>query len=140
MIRIVSGTYGHRAGNVTKTLKAGDIIELDMKAEARLVKRGIAEYVGTAMPVQTEEQDKIQNGIELPDYDESMKMDELKEIAEAYSVDASKMRSKKEIISALDAALATMQVPETEDDDVPDDESGADAEGASNLEAQEPEV
>lgn len=139
MIRIISGTYGHRAGSATKTLKAGDIIELDASAEARLVKRGIAEHIGTATLAQTEDQDEIQTATALPDYDESMKLDVLREIAEAYEVDASKMRSKKEIIAAIDAALANMQELETEGDDASEDDGDSD-DGAPNLEAQEPEA
>lgn len=140
MIRIISGTYGHRAGSATKTLKAGDIIELDASAEARLVKRGIAQYIGVAAHVpQVDTQEDIQTATALPDYDESMKLDVLREIAEAYEVDASKMRSKKEIIAAIDAALANMQELETEGDDASDDD-GDSEDGAPNLEAKEPEA
>lgn len=139
MIRIISGTYGHRAGSATKTLRAGDIIELNANAEARLVKRGIAERIGTATLAQTGDQGEIQTGNVLPDYDESMKLDVLKEIAEAYEVDASKMRSKKEVIAAIDAALANMQELETEGDDASEDD-GDSEDGAPNLEAQEPEA
>lgn len=41
-----------------------------------------------------------------PEYDEDMKLDELKEVATAYGVDASAMRKKADIIDAIEKAKA----------------------------------
>lgn len=108
MIQIIRGTYGlYENGMVTPKTSKSKPFTLPEDKEHELVVRGIAAYV-SVMPMQPEEQE-IQTATELPDYDESMKLDVLREIAWKYGVDASKMRSKKEIISAIDAALAALQ-------------------------------
>jgi len=53
---------------------------------------------------------------ECPEYNEDMKLDELKQIAAMYGVDASSMRSKKEVIEAIDAARA--ELPDLDADTV----------------------
>ena len=109
MIRIIKGSYGMRCGASVKAIPAGsDPIELRTEKEARLVRLGVAVYV-------TEEEDVIvQPGDdaaqedeivdEFPEYNENMKLSELKEIAKVYGIDAGSMRSKKEVIEAIEAA------------------------------------
>ena len=110
MIRIIKGSYGLRCGKGVKAIVAGsEPIELSVEKEKRLVRLGVAEYVATEgveenQPIEegTQTGDKIVD--ELPEYSEDMKLTELKEIAEAYGVDASSMRAKKDVIEAIEAA------------------------------------
>ena len=52
---------------------------------------------------------------EFPEYSEDMKLAELKAVAEAYGIDASSMRSKKEVIEAIDAAREELPVVDAGD-------------------------
>ena len=117
MIKIIKGSYGMRCGASVKAIPAGsDPISLDHEKEERLVRLGVAVYV-------TEEADEIVNsneapGVtqedeivdEFPEYNENMKLTELKNIAQVYGIDASSMRSKKEVIGAIDAAREELPV------------------------------
>lgn len=116
MIRIIKGSYGMRCGASIKAVPAGSApIELSKEKEERLVRLGVAEYVGTVDDVEQDENlnDEIDSDAsdaladeelvdDLPEYNENMKLDELKKIAALYGVDASSMRSKKEVIAAID--------------------------------------
>ena len=116
MIRIIKGSYGMRCGTSIKAVPAGSApIELSKEKEERLVRLGVAEYVGTADDADQDENlndDADQDADDaladeelvddLPEYNENMKLDELKKIAALYGVDASSMRSKKEVIAAID--------------------------------------
>ena len=121
MIRIIKGTYGMIKGSTVVAVLAGSKpIKLDPEKEARLVRQGVAEYVGKVEEPDTAEEtvetveaveavipdpaDEPDEAEDLPLYDESMKLAELKEIAEKYGIDASKMKSKKEVIAAIDEA------------------------------------
>lgn len=111
MIKIIKGSYGLRCGASIKAIPAGsEPIELSKEKEARLVRLGVAVYV-------TEQDDEIEQPAEdsdetqddeivdeFPEYNEDMKFADLKKIAEAYGVDASSMRSRKEVVAAIDAA------------------------------------
>lgn len=55
-----------------------------------------------------------------PEYDEDMKLDELKEVAAAYGVDASAMRKKADVIAAIEKAKAAAN--EVDDDQTGDNE------------------
>lgn len=120
MIKVISGTVGVFENNrmELKTSKSGPF-ELDGKREAELVASGIAKYhEQAAAPAQAATSDKIPEppagdgkeddakpgAAELPAYNEGMKLDELKEIAKAYGVDAEAMRSKAQVVAAIDAA------------------------------------
>lgn len=110
MIRIIKGSYGLRKGSIVVPVLAGsDPIELSKEKEERLVRLKVAEYVtdeekmtdaGTGEGTQNE--GEIVD--ELPEYNADMKLTDLKKIAEAYGVDASSMRTKKDVIEAIDAA------------------------------------
>lgn len=121
MIRIIKGTYGMIKGSTVVAVPAGSKpIKLDPEKEARLVRQGVAEYVGKVEEPDTVEEtvetveaveavipapaDEPDEAEDLPPYDENMKFAELKEIAEKYGIDASKMKSKKEVIAAIDEA------------------------------------
>ena len=111
MIKIIKGSYGMRVKQSIVAVPAGsDPIELSKEKEERLVRLGVAVYV-------TEQDDEVEQPgegsdetqddeivDEFPEYSEDMKLAELKAVAEAYGIDASSMRSKKEVIEAIDAA------------------------------------
>lgn len=98
MIKIIAGTFGYFDGRkvVPKTSADGPL-ELDKALEKRLVDKGVAVYV-------TQKAEQPSEGDGLPVYNKDMKLTELQEIAKAYGVDASKMKAKAEVISAIDAA------------------------------------
>ena len=113
MIKIIKGSYGLRRGVSVEAIHAGTTIEIDKDKEARLVRLGVAVYVGntgdknpeqqtTAETETTQDENEVVDA--LPEYDESMKLPDLKKVAEAYGIDASSMRSKKEVIEAIEAA------------------------------------
>lgn len=102
MIQIIKGTFGYYNGRkVIPITNADGPQTFDPELEARLVKQGVAEYV------QQETTTENKPGGELPEYSEDMKLDELKEIAAAYGVDASAMRKKSDVIKAIEAAKET---------------------------------
>ena len=111
MIKIIKGSYGMRCGLSIKAIAAGsEPIQLEKEKEERLVRLGVAVYVNTedCKNVQPEAGagniQEDEDVAELPEYNDDMKLTELKEIAKVYGIDASAMRTKKEVIEALDAA------------------------------------
>ena len=112
MIKIIKGSYGLRRGMVVEAIHAGTTIEIGKDKEERLVRLGVAVYVNAEetdvlqpneeAPAVTQDEDEVVD--EFPEYNESMKLSDLKKVAEAYGVDASSMRSKKDIIEAIEAA------------------------------------
>lgn len=110
MIKIIKGSYGLRRGMVIEAIHAGsknDTIEIGKDKEERLVRLGVAVYVGnTDDEPHTEAPADTQNEVvdEFPEYDETMRLDDLKKVAEAYGIDASSMRTKKAVIEAIEAA------------------------------------
>lgn len=111
MIKIVKGVYGKRDGNViTPVTEADGPFCLDADKEKRLVDLGVAVYVTEQDDVVEqpgEGSDETQDDEivdEFPEYNEEMKLSELKDVAKVYGIDASSMRSKKEVIEAIDAA------------------------------------
>lgn len=107
MIKIIKGSYGLRKGAVVVPIFAGsDPIKLSKEQESRLVRLGVAEYVDNTQTKKGSDnaQDGSENVDKLPEYNEDMKLTELKKIAEVYGVDSSSMRTKKEVIEAIDAA------------------------------------
>lgn len=141
MIRVISGTIGIYENNrmELKTPKSGPF-ELEGKREAELVAAGIAKYCDQASaPSQPPAPDKTPEppvagdgkdgnaepgAAELPQYNEGMKLDELKEIAKAYGVDAAAMRSKAQVVAAIEAAkIAAAESSENENSDTDEDEN-----------------
>ncbi len=125
MIEIIAGTFGYYNGRkVIPIAKEDGPQKFDPELEARLVKDGTAKYVdeqpvAPAPAVKSEQEledtPETDDATAAPEYDEDMKLDELKEVAAAYGVDASTMRKKADVIAAIEKAKAA--VGETADDD-----------------------
>ena len=117
MVKIIKGTYGQRKGSRIVPIKAGETVELTDEQEARLVKLGVAEYVKDTPAPELHQGDKDgeETPAALPEYNDKMKLVELQEIAAQYGVDASEMKSKKEVIEAINAAKE--ELPELGGDD-----------------------
>lgn len=114
MIQIIKGTFGYYNGRkVIPITEADGPQKFDDELEARLVKEGVAKYIGElGEPASTNTA-----ADEAPEYNEDMKLDELKEVAARYGVDASAMRKKADVIAAIEAAKA-----EQPDDGADDEE------------------
>lgn len=127
MVQIIKGTYGHYDGH--KVIPINDksgLQSFDPEVEARLVKKGVAVYVGPATG----------NDDGMPAYSKDMKLDELKKIAEAYGVDASKARSKDAVIDMVEAAKTAQ---DDANDDADDDGVVDDGETPPDVGAAMPE-
>ena len=129
MIQIIAGTFGYYNGRkVVPITNADGPQKFDPELEARLVKQGVAKYVDeqpvapapAAKPEQEPEAAPETDDAPTapPEYDEDMKLDELKEVAAAYGVDASAMRKKADVIAAIEAAKAE-QNDGTDDEEPP---------------------
>ena len=104
MIQIITGTFGYYNGRkVIPITNADGPQTFDPELEERLVRQGIAERV---YEMSLQDLDEFIN--ESPEYNEDMKLDELKEIARGYGVDASNMRKKSDIIATIEAARVEM--------------------------------
>lgn len=113
MVQIIKGTYGHYDGHKVIPIneKSGPQ-SFDPEVEARLVKKGVAVYVGDVPAV-----GNGNAGEDMCEYSKDMKLDELKKIAEAYGVDASKARSKDAVINMIEAAKAAQDDADDDNDD-----------------------
>jgi hypothetical protein len=109
MIQIIAGTFGYYNGRkVVPITNADGPQKFDPELEARVREPGAtSETDGTPA---------------APEYDEDMKLDELKEVATAYGVDASAMRKKADIIDAIEKAKAAADDGQNGDDQNGDDE------------------
>ena len=104
-IRITQGAVGVRVGLVIETKTADDgVFAVEDAVAARLLQRGVAEEATSNKQRATSH------------YSMDMKLAELKEIAAAYGVDAEKMKTKADVIAALDEATSGTE------DEVCDDE------------------
>lgn len=142
MIRLISGVYGAEDG--MKRPKDGPFSLTDNE-EARLVSRGVAEYVFDrttlpAAPSRTENANAMR-------YDEGMTMKQLRGIADYLGLDTSKLRSKRDVVKLLDAHFASAGTGEEppEEEDEPTEEEGDGEAGevdpdAPDLGAEEPTV
>lgn len=130
MIQIIKGTFGYYNGRkVIPITEADGPQKFDDELEARLVKEGVAKYIGEQD--EPAEQPAPDHGDanepastntaadEAPEYDEDMKLDELKEVAARYGVDASAMRKKADVIAAIEAAKAEQSDDGTDDEEPP---------------------
>lgn len=89
MIRMIKGTYGLvKNGTVEPMTKHSPAFSINAAREAELVEAGVAVYEAE------------------PESTYGMNMTELREAAAAYGVDASAVRSKKEVIALIEAAKA----------------------------------
>ena len=137
MIQITAGTFGYYNGRkVIPITNADGPQKFDPELEARLVKQGVAKYVDeqpvAPAPAAKPEQEpeaapETDDAPTAPhEYDEDMKLDELKEVAAAYGVDASAMRKKADVIAAIEKAKAGGKA---------DDETGDNEEAPEDDEA-----
>lgn len=142
MIRLISGVYGAEDG--MKRPKDGPFSLTDNE-EARLVSRGVAEYVfdRTTLPAAPSRAESV-NAIR---YDEGMTMKQLRGIADYLGLDTSKLRSKRDVVKLLDAHFASAGTGEEppEEEDEPTEEEGEGEVGevdpdAPDLGAEEPTV
>lgn len=132
MIQIIAGTFGYYNGRkVVPITNADGPQKFDPKLEARLVKKGVAKYVDekpvapapAAKPEREPEPASETDGTPAaPEYNEDVKLDELKEVAAAYGVDASAMRKKADVIAAIEEAKAAAGVGQNDDGQNGDDE------------------
>ena len=121
MIQIIKGTFGYYNGRKVITITEADGPQkFDDELEARLVKEGVAKYIGEQdEPAEQSAPDHGDDADEAPEYDEDMKLDELKEVAARYGVDASAMRKKADVIAAIEAAKAEQPDDGTDDEEPP---------------------
>ena len=129
MIQIIKGTFGYYNGRkVIPITEADGPQKFDDELEARLVKEGVAKYIGelgeTAeqpAPAPGDDEPASTNTAadEAPEYNEDMKLDELKEVAARYGVDASAMRKKADVIAAIKAAKAEQPDDGADDEEPP---------------------
>lgn len=121
MIQIIKGTFGYYNGRkVIPITEADGPQKFDDELEARLVKEGVAKYIGELG--ETAEQPAPAPGDdadEPPEYNEDMKLDELKEVAARYGVDASAMRKKADVIAAIEATKAEQPDDGADDEEPP---------------------
>lgn len=130
MIQIIAGTFGYYNGRKVVPITSADGPQkFDPELEARLVKQGVAKYVDeqpvapapAAKPEQEPEAAPETDDAPTapPEYDEDMKLDELKEVATRYGVDASAMRKKADVIAAIEAAKAEQPDDGADDEEPP---------------------
>ena len=131
MIQIIAGTFGYYNGRkVVPITNADGPQKFDPELEARLVKEGVTKYIGEQdepaeqpAPDHGDDADEPAStntaADEAPEYDEDMKLDELKEVAARYGVDASAMRKKADVIAAIEAAKAEQPDDGTDDEEPP---------------------
>lgn len=116
MIQIIAGTFGYYNGRkVVPITNADGPQKFDPELEARLVKKGVAKYVDE----QPETVPETGDAPVAPEYDEDMKLDELKEVATRYGVDASAMRKKADVIAAIEATKAEQPDDGADDEEPP---------------------
>lgn len=133
MIQIIKGTFGYYNGRkVIPITEADGPQKFDDELEARLVKEGVAKYIGelgetaeqpAPAPAPGDDADEPTStntaADEAPEYNEDMKLDELKEVAARYGVDASAMRKKADVIAAIEATKAEQPDDGTDDEEPP---------------------
>lgn len=90
MIKIIKGTYGLRVGRVVEAMTPrSPAFSLSETREAELVEIGAAVKVDIPSPAET-------------DYSK-MKISDLRELATTLGIDASAIKTRKEIISMLES-------------------------------------
>jgi hypothetical protein len=134
MIKIIQGTYGHRVDTrILPKTKADGPFETTAEKEQRLVERGVAVYVKIQQepPDTTKDSEPSKDPADndtssdcddlggLPEYNADMKLDELKEIAKAYGVDASGARKKTDVIEMIESAKSPTEDLDPDDEDPP---------------------
>ena len=101
LIKIINGTYGVRINAYTvdrKTSKSDPFTVSDSEAR-RLVECGVAKIVEPEKPepAKAPEEEKT-----VPEYNDGMKLTELKELATGLGLDVSGLKTKAAVIAELD--------------------------------------
>ena len=108
MIQIIKGTFGYYNGR-----KVIPITEAD----------GPQKFDERPAPAPGDDADEPAStntaADEAPEYNEDMKLDELKEVATRYGVDASAMRKKADVIAAIEATKAEQPDDGADDEEPP---------------------
>ena len=127
MIKIITGVYGYRSGNlVTPKTPDDEPFELSPEQEARLVRLKVAEYVKAEPDAQVptvDELPELPEGVEaIPEYNVSMKVDELRKIGATMGLTFKVGTSKAEMVAAMDAFMDENIVDdeESDGDELPD--------------------
>lgn len=121
MIKIIKGTYGYFDGKKVIPKTADDeAFTLTPEKEARLVKQGVAEYAKGYEPPANDDNENAGKPYSL-----EMSLKDLKAVAAAYGLDASKINVKAKVIELIDTAIAASEEQETDvetdDDEQPPD-------------------
>ena len=114
MIQIIAGTFGYYNGRkVVPITNADGPQKFDPELEARLVKQGVAKYVDEQPVAPTpavkpeqelEDTPETDDAPAAPEYNEDMKLDELKEVAAAYCLGASATRKQGAVLAPIEGA------------------------------------
>ena len=121
MIQIIRGVYGHYIdGHVVPMDKNSEPFALTPEQEKRLVRIGVAKYVDNpvddAKPDIAEELPDLPDGVDaIPEYNASMKADELRKIAKLMGLTFPVGTTKAEMVAQMDAFLDE-HMDESEDD------------------------
>lgn len=121
MVQIITGTFGYYNGRKVIPITHQDGPQMfDPELEARLVRQGVAIYVGAPFALHEEpKQSPKQDDCEDTLYNAEMRLDRLKEIAACYGVDASSMRRKADVIKAIDEARNAHRGEDDSDEEEP---------------------
>ena len=118
MIKMKSGTYGlpvmHGGAvvRVERKTSKDEPFSLSPEAEARLVERGVAEYVGEAVGITEDgEITDLPDGVTaIPVYSEETSAKELREIGKLCGLSFKVGMSKADMVAALDAHIEANMV------------------------------
>lgn len=115
MIQIIKGTFGYYNGRkVIPITEADGPQKFDDELEARLVKEGVAKYIGELG--ETAEQPAPAPG---DDADEPASTNTAADEAPEYNEDASAMRKKADVIAAIEATKAEQPDDGADDEEPP---------------------
>lgn len=129
MIKMKAGTFGLPVDGIVKAMtKDSGPFKASEEQEARLVKLGLAEYVGEAPAEADKQGEELPDGVVgIPEYSIENTAAELREIGKLCGLAFKVGMTKAEMVEALDAHIASNTVDGvevTEDDEiiVPDGE------------------
>lgn len=138
MIKIVQGVYGFldKNGIVRPKTEADEPFELSPEQEARLVKLGVAEYVGVTEDEQEQEEAATEETEEVETEDEQepigfdetpaeelllseMSVPELRKVGKEYGLTFKVGTAKADMVKAIEAAQAEVATDAEDDDGEP---------------------
>lgn len=132
MIKMIAGTFGLPVDGVVKPMdKNSKPFNASPEQEERLVKLGLAEYVGEPVTATEDEDTTLPDGVVgIPEYSVDSSAKELREIGKLCGLTFKVGMSKAEMVEALDAHIAENtvegvevaedgEITATEDEDAP---------------------